>query len=157
MPGADPRGYYRALEVGRDAGEEEIRANYKRLALQFHPDKSGGGDSKERFQAVLEAYSVLKDTEKRKRYDLCLDPDELDEDFFEDVDTLLAELDLTFRCKKSRRARKGNNARVEVNVARLIQQFEAFEREQMAGERKPPKAKTKAASEEDEWESVEED
>lgn len=59
--------YYKILGVSRDASEEEIKKAYRRLAHQYHPDKSGGDEAK--FKEINEAYQVLSDREKRARYD----------------------------------------------------------------------------------------
>lgn len=64
---AEKRDYYEILGVGKSASADEIKKAYRRLAVQYHPDKQGG--SEEKFKEVNEAYEVLKDTEKRKRYD----------------------------------------------------------------------------------------
>ncbi len=64
---AEKRDYYEILGVGKDASADEIKKAYRRLAVQYHPDKDGGNEAK--FKEINEAYEVLKDTEKRKRYD----------------------------------------------------------------------------------------
>ena len=64
---ASKRDYYEILGVGKNASADEIKKAYRRLAVQYHPDKQGGNE--EKFKEVGEAYEVLKDTEKRKRYD----------------------------------------------------------------------------------------
>ncbi len=62
--------YYRALGVGRDAKEDEIRKSYRRLARKFHPDLNPGDKaSEERFKRIQEAYDVLSDKKKREVYD----------------------------------------------------------------------------------------
>jgi len=62
--------YYEILEVDRDAGEEEIRRSFRRLARQYHPDKTGNDrDAEERFKEINEAYEVLGDSARRRRYD----------------------------------------------------------------------------------------
>lgn len=61
------RDYYEVLGVGKDASADEIKKAYRRLAVQHHPDKTGGDDAK--FKEVSEAYEVLKDSSKRQRYD----------------------------------------------------------------------------------------
>jgi molecular chaperone DnaJ len=63
--------YYGILGVSRDASPEEIKRAYRLLARQYHPDVNReDAEAEERFKAVGEAYAVLSDTEKRRRYDL---------------------------------------------------------------------------------------
>ena len=62
--------YYSVLGVNRDASEREIKQAYRRLARKYHPDVNPGDKSAEaRFKQVNEAYEVLSDKEKRKKYD----------------------------------------------------------------------------------------
>jgi curved DNA-binding protein len=61
--------YYKVLGVSRDAGEEEIKKAYRKLARKFHPDVSKEPNAKERFQEASEAYETLKDKEKRAAFD----------------------------------------------------------------------------------------
>lgn len=61
--------YYKILEVNRDASLETIKKAYRRLALQYHPDKNGGPDAEEKFKKISEAYQVLSDPERRQMYD----------------------------------------------------------------------------------------
>jgi molecular chaperone DnaJ len=64
------RDYYEVLGVARDAGEDEIKKAYRKLAVKYHPDKNPGDKSaEERFKEVAEAYEVLRDSERRARYD----------------------------------------------------------------------------------------
>jgi molecular chaperone DnaJ len=66
--------YYRILGVDRNADEKTIKAAYRRLARQYHPDVAKTKDAAERFKEINEAYEVLSDPEKRRRYD-SLGPD----------------------------------------------------------------------------------
>ena len=61
------RDYYEVLGVGKTASADEIKKAYRRLAIQYHPDKEGGDETK--FKEANEAYEVLKDSSKRQRYD----------------------------------------------------------------------------------------
>jgi curved DNA-binding protein len=66
----DYKDYYKILGVARDASESEIRKAYRKLALQFHPDKNPGSkQAEERFKEINEAYQVLSDAKKRAHYD----------------------------------------------------------------------------------------
>jgi curved DNA-binding protein CbpA len=62
--------YYQILEVTTDAGEDEIRRSYRRLAMQYHPDRNPDDPEAEaNFKEVAEAYGVLTDPLKRRQYD----------------------------------------------------------------------------------------
>ena len=62
--------YYETLGVGKSADEKELKAAFRRLAMQFHPDKNPGDASCEhRFKEIGEAYECLKDPQKRAAYD----------------------------------------------------------------------------------------
>jgi len=62
--------YYATLGVGRDAGPEDIKKSYRKLAVKYHPDKNPGDKQAEKkFQNLSEAYEVLKDDQKRAAYD----------------------------------------------------------------------------------------
>ena len=64
------RDYYEVLGVGKNANESEIKKAYRKLALQYHPDKNPDDKSAEdKFKEAAEAYEVLSDSNKRNRYD----------------------------------------------------------------------------------------
>ncbi len=66
---ADPRGYYRILQVAPSASQEAIKQAYRAMAKALHPDLNRGQDTTAAFQAVNEAYSVLSDPSQRAAYD----------------------------------------------------------------------------------------
>jgi len=61
--------YYDIMGVPRDAGQDEIKRSYRKLARKYHPDVSKEAEAEARFKEVGEAYEVLKDPEKRAAYD----------------------------------------------------------------------------------------
>jgi hypothetical protein len=61
--------YYEVLHVSQDASSEEIKAAYRRESIKWHPDKNPNMDTTLQMQRVNEAYAILKDPEKRQRYD----------------------------------------------------------------------------------------
>jgi molecular chaperone DnaJ len=64
------RDYYEVLVIGKDAGEDEIKKAYRKLAMKFHPDRNPGDKAAEAsFKEAAEAYEVLSDAKKRQRYD----------------------------------------------------------------------------------------
>jgi len=64
---SSPKNFYEVLHVSKNASEEEIRKQYKKLAMKYHPDR--GGDP-EKCKEINEAYAVLSDAQKRKQYDM---------------------------------------------------------------------------------------
>lgn len=63
------RDYYEILGVPRDAKKEQVKDAYRKLALQYHPDRNKSPDAEEKFKEISEAYAVLSDDEKRGQYD----------------------------------------------------------------------------------------
>ncbi len=63
------RDYYEVLGVGRQASDQELKSAYRKLAMQYHPDRNPGDtEAEERFKELNEAYGVLSNTETRERY-----------------------------------------------------------------------------------------
>ncbi|KAL2344759.1 hypothetical protein Fmac_006044 [Flemingia macrophylla] len=94
--------YYKVLGVSSDSNIEEIRRAYRKLAMQWHPDRwtrspSLLGQAKRKFQQIQQAYSVLSDHKKRIIYDAGLyDPQEEEDegfsDFVEEMLSLMAQV-----------------------------------------------------------------
>ncbi|HET6517038.1 MAG TPA: molecular chaperone DnaJ [Nitrosopumilaceae archaeon] len=63
------RDYYEVLGVSKTAPVNEIKSQYRKLALKFHPDRNKSKEAAEHFKEISEAYAVLSDSEKRKIYD----------------------------------------------------------------------------------------
>ncbi|KAJ3361122.1 hypothetical protein GGF31_002451 [Allomyces arbusculus] len=71
---ASRKDYYKVLGVERDASEHEIKKAYRKLAIQYHPDKTAGcPDLEAKFKECTEAYEVLMDPQKRRRHDMGAD------------------------------------------------------------------------------------
>jgi molecular chaperone DnaJ len=69
MP-ATKRDYYEVLGVTRSCGEQELKVSYRKLALQYHPDRNpGDSEAEEKFKEAAEAYGILSDAQKRAAYD----------------------------------------------------------------------------------------
>ncbi len=63
--------YYKILEVPREADEEQIKQAYRRKAKKYHPDLNPGDPEAEaKFKDIVEAYEILGDAERRKKYDI---------------------------------------------------------------------------------------
>jgi molecular chaperone DnaJ len=69
MPRTTKRDYYEVLGVARNCSDDDIKKAYRRLALQYHPDRNSAPEATERFKEATEAYQVLSDSEKRGMYD----------------------------------------------------------------------------------------
>ena len=70
MAATTSRDYYDVLGVPRNATDQEIKSAYRKLALKYHPDRNPGDkEAEEKFKEAAEAYTILQDPEKRRRYD----------------------------------------------------------------------------------------
>src|SRR3970040_1074625 len=63
------RDYYDVIGVSRDSSPEEIKKAFRKLAMQYHPDRNKDDGAEARFKEIGEAYEVLSDAEKRSAYD----------------------------------------------------------------------------------------
>ncbi len=66
---SEKRDYYEVLGVAKDANKDQIKSSYRKLALQYHPDRNKAPGAEERFKEISEAYAVLSDDAKRAQYD----------------------------------------------------------------------------------------
>ena len=61
--------YYEFLGVSRDCNDQELKTAYRKLAMQYHPDRNSAPDAEDKFKQASEAYQVLSDPQKRAAYD----------------------------------------------------------------------------------------
>jgi molecular chaperone DnaJ len=61
--------FYQLLGVARDASDADIKKAYRKLAMEYHPDRNGSADAEARFKEIAEAYEILRDPQKRAAYD----------------------------------------------------------------------------------------
>ncbi len=117
------RDYYEVLGVSRTATAEEIKQAYRKLALQYHPDRNKEPDAEERFKEINAAYQVLSDPEKRAMYDRygTVSPNGATYTDFRDPFDLFAEVfgnfgfDFGFG-QSTNRPRRGADLRVDVEL-----------------------------------------
>lgn len=122
------RDYYEVLGVTRTATEQEIKSSYRKLAMQYHPDRNpGNADSEEKFKECTEAYSVLIDGEKRQRYDQFghagvngagfggFDPSAFG-DFSDIFGDIFSDLFGVGRAPRSSRPQRGGDARADLTL-----------------------------------------
>ncbi len=68
-PKNEPKGFYKILGLNADASEADIKAAYRKKALQYHPDKNSSDGAEEMFKLVREAFGTLSDADKKMAYD----------------------------------------------------------------------------------------
>ncbi|MFQ5998385.1 MAG: DnaJ domain-containing protein, partial [Candidatus Bathyarchaeia archaeon] len=61
--------YYDVLGVSKDSTKNDIKSAYRKLAMQYHPDRNKASTAEEKFKQISEAYAVLSDDEKKRQYD----------------------------------------------------------------------------------------
>jgi molecular chaperone DnaJ len=66
---AEKRDYYEVLGISKDSSKDQIKDAYRKLAMQFHPDRNKSPEAEEKFKEISEAYAVLSDDQKRRQYD----------------------------------------------------------------------------------------
>lgn len=66
---ADTKDYYQVLGISKSASADEIKRAYRKLALEYHPDRNKTKDASEKFKEVTKAYEILGDPQKRQTYD----------------------------------------------------------------------------------------
>jgi molecular chaperone DnaJ len=66
---AEKTDFYEVLGVSKDATKDQIKDTYRKLAMQFHPDRNKSPEAEEKFKQISEAYAVLSDDQKRQQYD----------------------------------------------------------------------------------------
>ena len=67
---ATSQSYYQILGVNKDASKQEIKKSFRKLAVQYHPDKNNSPGAEEKFRKIAEAYEILSDDDKRRQYDM---------------------------------------------------------------------------------------
>ena len=112
--------YYDTLGVSPDAGDNEIKKAYRKLAMKYHPDKNPGNkEAEETFKKVTEAYACLSDQEKRKKYDR-FGKKGMDQSDFDANDIFRHFFNFGFDDDDfggPRRPRKGDNIKVALNCS----------------------------------------
>ncbi|MHB8109232.1 MAG: molecular chaperone DnaJ [Syntrophorhabdaceae bacterium] len=113
--------YYEVLNVSREATEEEIKKAYRKLALQYHPDRNPGDHkAEEKFKEINEAYSILGDVQKRNHYERFGSAGEMgsafDFGFQGNFDSVFNDLFSDFFGNQRPRQRKGNDLRYNLTI-----------------------------------------
>ena len=139
------RDYYDILGVPRNATKDQIKDEYRRLALKYHPDRNKAPDAEDKFKEISEAYAVLSDDEKRGQYDRFghagIDGRYSTEDIFRgvDFDEILRDLgfgfggfgsifDTFFGGRRSRGLQRGEDLRYDLEIS-LEQAYKGYNSE----------------------------
>lgn len=136
---APTKDYYEVLGVARDAGADELKQAYRKLAMQNHPDRNpNDADAERRFKEISEAYHVLGDTERRAQYDRFghVQPGSMPDfiDVSEMFDSVLGDLLSNFGGFGRSKRTVGKEKRVEVSIslveaAKGVEKTVEFERQ----------------------------
>ena len=113
--------YYEVLNVSREATDEEIKKAYRKLALQYHPDRNPGDHkAEEKFKEINEAYEVLGDAQKRQHYERFGTAGDMgnmfDFGFQGNFDSVFNDLFSDFFGNQRQRQRKGNDLRYNLAI-----------------------------------------
>ncbi len=113
--------YYEVLNISREATDEEIKKAYRKLALQYHPDRNPGDHkAEEKFKEINEAYEVLGDAQKRHHYERFGTAGDagsmFDFGFQGNFDSVFNDLFSDFFGNQRQRQRKGNDLRYNLTV-----------------------------------------
>jgi molecular chaperone DnaJ len=120
--------YYAILGVSQDASDEELKKAYRKLAIQYHPDRNQGNkDAEEKFKEINEAYSVLSDATKRAQYDQFGTVDDnfqgsysssAFDDIFSNISSMFGDIfgDFGYEEDRSNRPQSGEDIRVNLTI-----------------------------------------
>ncbi|MCY4555282.1 MAG: DnaJ domain-containing protein [Chloroflexi bacterium] len=134
-----PDNYYEILGVDREATDDDIRQAYRRLALQFHPDRSDAPDTEERFKEINEAYQVLNDESARIDYDRCIERQEQEAE--------RQQREAEERRQSEERARQAAEERRRRAEAERLRREEAEQQQRRAEERRQREERVRRAAE----------
>ncbi len=122
--------YYEILGVSRDATDEELKKAYRKLAIQYHPDRNQGNkEAEEKFKEINEAYSVLSDATKRAQYDQFGTVDDTGfeggfgyssafDDIFSNLSSMFGDIfgDYTSHKEQENRPQSGDDIRISLTI-----------------------------------------
>lgn len=133
---ANKRDYYEVLGIDKNASENDIKKAYRKLAMQYHPDKNKEADAEEKFKEINEAYEILSDSNKRSQYDqyghAAFDPfsgmgaggfggfsgfGSGFADFFDDLGDIFGGAFGGRRSKNNNRPRRGENLTAQIEIS----------------------------------------